>query len=76
METLKILEGKPSLNWEYDEEADVLYISAGEPRPALGKDIGDGVIIRYDSAAKEVVGITIIGIMARIAKNEITKENK
>ena len=25
MEALKILEGKPSLNWEYDEEADVLY---------------------------------------------------
>jgi len=24
MEALKILEGKPALNWDYDEEADVL----------------------------------------------------
>ncbi|HLF86178.1 MAG TPA: DUF2283 domain-containing protein, partial [Nitrospiria bacterium] len=48
MEALKILEGKPALNWEYDEEADVLYISVGEPRPAIGTDIGEGVIVRYD----------------------------
>ena len=43
MEALKILEGKPSLNWEYDEEADVLYISVGKPRSAVGVDIGEGV---------------------------------
>jgi uncharacterized protein YuzE len=69
METLKILEGKPSLSWEYDEEADVLYISAGDPRPAIGKDIGEGVIVRYDEKAREVVGLTIIGLMARITRD-------
>jgi uncharacterized protein YuzE len=71
MDALKILEGKPSLNWEYDEDADVLYISAGEPRPAVGKDIGDGVIVRYDEKAREIVGITIVGIMARVTKDEL-----
>jgi len=65
METLKILENKPDLNWEYDEDADVLYISVGKPRPAVGADIGDGVIVRYDQKKKEVVGITIIGFRAR-----------
>ena len=65
METLKILEGKPSLNWEYDEEADVLYISVGRPRPAVGTDIGDGVIVRYDAKKKEVAGLTILGFRAR-----------
>lgn len=65
MEALKILEGKPPLKWEFDEEADVLYISVGEPRPAVGTDIGDGVIVRYDEKKKEVVGITIIGLQAR-----------
>lgn len=65
MEALKILEGKPPLQWEFDEEADVLYISVGEPRPAVGTDIGDGVIVRYDEKKKEVVGITIIGFQAR-----------
>ena len=65
MEVLKILEGKPTLNWEYDEDADVLYISVGKPRPAVGTDIGDGVIVRYDEKKREVVGITIIGFRAR-----------
>ena len=65
MEALKILEGKPSLNWEYDEEADVLYISVGKPRAAIGTDIGDGVVVRYDNKKKEVVGLTILGFRAR-----------
>ena len=65
METIKILEGKPALNWEYDEEADVLYISVGKPRPAVGTDIGDGVIVRYDNRKKEIVGLTILSFRAR-----------
>lgn len=65
MEVLNILEGKPSLNWEFDEEAYVLYISVGKPRPAVGTDIGEGVIVCYDEKKKEVVGITIIGFLAR-----------
>lgn len=65
MEALKILEGKPSLNWEYDEDADVLYISVGKPQPAVGVDIGEGIVVRYDEKKKEVVGLTIIGFRAR-----------
>ena len=65
MEALKILEGKPSLNWEYDEEADVLYISVGKPRPAVGLDIGEGVVVRYDQKKQEVVGLSILGFRAR-----------
>ena len=65
METLKILEGRPALKWEYDEEADVLYISVGKPRAAVGTDIGDGVIVRYDNKKKEIVGLTILGFRER-----------
>jgi uncharacterized protein YuzE len=68
MEALKILEGKPQLDWEYDEEADVLYISVGKPRPAVGVDIGEGVIVRWDEKKKEIVGLTIIGLRARLAE--------
>ena len=68
MEALKILEGKSQLDWEYDEEADVLYISVGKPRPALGVDIGEGVIVRWDEQTREVVGLTIIGLRARLAE--------
>ena len=65
METLKILERKENLSWDYDEEADVLYISRGEPQEALGQDVGDGVIIRYEKKTKEVVGITITDVRQR-----------
>lgn len=69
MEALKILENNPSLSWEYDGEADVLYISVGDPRPAVGADIGDGVVVRFDEKKQEVVGITILGFMARTLKS-------
>lgn len=65
METLKILERKENLSWDYDEDADVLHISIGEPQEAPGQDVGDGVIIRYKEKTKEVVGITIIGVRQR-----------
>ena len=73
MEALKILEGKPSLNWEYDEEADVLYISVGKPRAAIGTDIGDGVVVRYDAKKREVVGLTIVGFRARTMQSIAAK---
>jgi uncharacterized protein YuzE len=66
MEAIKILENKENLNWDYDEEADVLYISMGEPQKALGIDIGDGAIVRYVEAANEVVGLTVIGMKERL----------
>ena len=66
MEAVKILEGQDSVTRLYDEDADVLYLSSGAPGPALGIDIGDGVILRYDEAAKAVVGVTLIGVRARL----------
>ena len=68
MEAVKILEKPTTVTWDYDEEADVLYLSVGEPRPAVGVDIGEGFILRYDEARKEVVGFTLIGLRARLLK--------
>ena len=68
MEAVKILEKSQMLNWDYDEEADVLYIAVGEPRPALGIDIGEGLVLRYDEIHQEVVGLTLIGLRARLLK--------
>ena len=65
MEDIKILEKKENLNWDYDEEADVLYISIGEPVKALGVDVGEGTIVRYREETGEVVGLTIIGMKER-----------
>ena len=52
------------MEWDYDSEADVLYISFGAPRPAVGVDMGNGVVMRYDETDDEIVGITIIGVRA------------
>ena len=68
METVKILEKPAAINWDYDEEADVLYLSVGEPQPAVGVDIGEGTVLRYDEARNEVVGVTLIGLKARLLK--------
>jgi len=76
MEVLKILERPQEIEWDYDEEADVLYLSVGKPRPAIGIDIGEGVVVRYDEAHKEVVGITLIGLRDRVLKGISDREIK
>lgn len=68
MEAVKILEHPDAVQWEYDKEADVLYLSVDEHRPATGVDIGAGVILRYDEEKNEVVELTLIGLRARLLK--------
>jgi uncharacterized protein YuzE len=60
METLKMKKPK-QVTWDYDREADALYISFGKPRPALTLDLGDGILARYLKKSEEFVGFTIIG---------------
>ena len=66
MEAVKILEKPAAITWDYDADADVLYLSVGEPKPAMGVDIGEGVVLRYDEAHREVVGLTLIGLRKRL----------
>ena len=67
MEAVKLLDKKNApVNWDYDGEADTLYISFGKPRAALGVDVGEGVVVRYDEKAREVVGLTLIGVGKRL----------
>lgn len=72
MDTIRILEKIEGLNWEYDEEADVLYLSVGPPKQAVGIDIGKGLVVRYDESAREIVGLTVIGLRERTLK-ELTE---
>ena len=73
MEALRILENPDGLTWEYDEEADVLYISIGEPRPAVTVDMGESLLARFDEERKEVVGITILNVRRRLLEGLTTK---
>lgn len=67
MEAVKVFERKGvPLDWDYDDDADTLYLSFGKPKAAVGLDIGQGVVVRYDEQAKEVVGLTIVGVGRRL----------
>jgi uncharacterized protein YuzE len=59
----KLMVEKPDqINWEYDKEADVLYISFGKPQPALSLDLGSGIVARYLEKSNKIVGFTLIGL--------------
>ncbi|HPG38374.1 MAG TPA: DUF2283 domain-containing protein [bacterium] len=65
MEALKITEKKKNLQWNYDADADVFYISIEKPQKAEGVDIGKGVIARIDPVSHEIIGFTIINLLQR-----------
>ena len=49
----------------YDDEADVLYISFGEPEPADDADVTEqGVVIRLRQ--DKIVGLTILNAQSRV----------
>lgn len=66
MKSPRIIDKDLRIAWDYDKEADVLYLSVGEPRPAVSVDTGGGVILRYDETCCEVVGLTLTGLRARL----------
>lgn len=43
----------------YDREADVAYLSFGEPRASVTEELNDHVLVRRDPITKEVRGVTI-----------------
>lgn len=49
----------------YDHEADVLYLSVGEPRRAISREIGDDVLLRIDAETGAVVGLTVLNLSTR-----------
>jgi uncharacterized protein YuzE len=54
-------------NWvfddiDYDADADVLYLSIGEPRHAVGEQTPEGHIVHFDEKTEEFCGVTLIGV--------------
>jgi len=63
----KIAISLEKIDLDYDEEADVLYMSFGKPREAKDSvEVEDGVIYRISD--NEIVGITITDFKARTNK--------
>jgi len=57
------------LNVAYDREADVLYMSEGEPKEAICQMFDDGVIVRKDPKTKKVTGFTIVDFISHFSKS-------
>ena len=56
------------LTFEYDEHADVLYISVGAPKPAISEEVDEGIIFRRDPATRQLTGLTIIDFRTTFLK--------
>jgi len=55
-----------NLQYFFDREADVLYVSKGQPRSDVESDeVGDGIIARLDPVTREIVGFTILNFLKR-----------
>ena len=50
-----------SLTADYDRDADVLYVSVGDPRLGIGDDGPNDVILRYDQDDHHPSGVTVPG---------------
>lgn len=52
---------------DYDEEADVLYFTFGEPQEALTEEMGN-IGVRVDPVTNEIVGLTVIDFLSGFKK--------
>jgi len=51
---------RKEVQFHYDREADVLYLSVGKPQKAKTIEIGEDFVLRLHPKSGQVVGMTII----------------
>ena len=54
------------LQFSYDERADILYISIGDPVPSSTIELGCGVLQRFNPKSKELTGWTILSFRNKL----------
>ena len=59
-----------NLQIDYDDGADVLYISFGNPRAAISKEVSVGDFVRIDPFTDEIVGVTILDSKDRYVSSD------
>ena len=58
------------INYDYDEDDDILYLSIGKPKPSITTEVEEGILIRKDINTGKIIGVTILDYMDRVNKNE------
>ena len=56
----------------YDREADVLYITIGEPKEAISRELENDVLLRVHPETGVVVGMTVLNFISRFS--DLAKE--
>jgi len=57
---------KANIQYSFDREADILYLSRGDPFPGVeSEEVGDDIIVHRDRATGDVVGFTILNFLKR-----------
>ena len=52
---------RPSFNYDYDQEADVLYISfAPGEKASTAVELNDNILLRFNRAEKRAIGLTLM----------------
>ena len=51
---------RKEVQFHYDREADVLYLSVGKPQKSKTMEIGEDFVLRLHPKSGQVVGMTII----------------
>jgi uncharacterized protein YuzE len=57
-------------SFDYDETADVMYITFGEPKPCRTEEPESGLVIQYTPETGELNGFTIIDYSKRVNKEK------
>ena len=61
------------LNFLYDKEADVLYVSAGKPSSGdISQETEDDVVVRTHPKTGDIRGLTIINFSKRSSKSDLS----
>jgi uncharacterized protein YuzE len=72
LDPVALIRQHAAASYSYDEDADVLYLSFGAPRPAVGVDGGGGAVVMVDEANNQIAGITFIGLR-RLVERELAE---
>lgn len=67
---IKMKQNKDRLKLVYDQEADVLYVTRGQPDYTDYVEYADDVILRFHPETKELVAFTLVDFSEHFAKNE------
>ena len=60
------------LTFQYDREADILYINKRSPYAEQdSEEIGDGVIARLNSATREIENLEILLFSTRLLRSDL-----